>query len=232
MAAWTASAARPEMPAVGNSRAKGRYTDFGQQISLLEQPMDDSPPVSPWPTLERGEATDFNVFSVRPVRRRSPRTGREGTYQVIEAPDWVNVIARTADRQVILIEQFRHGVDALTLEIPGGMIEPGEDPAAAGARELEEETGFVGDPPILLGRVEPNPAIQSNACFTYLIDNARAEGTVCWDDGEDILVVPTPLDSIGEYMSDGRITHSLVVAAFHWLSLHDVKSAEPSAKMT
>ena len=99
------------------------------------------------------------------------------------------------------------------------MVEAGEDPGAAGARELEEETGYVGDPPILIGKVEPNPAIQNNTCYTYLIDNAHAEGQMDWDDGEDIRVLTVPSSSIPDLLREGKITHSLVVAAFHWLDL-------------
>ena len=176
--------------------------------------------VALWPTLEWGESTDYFVFTVTPVERRSPRTKKVGTYQVIGAPDWVNVIARTRDGQIVLIEQYRHGIDGLTLEIPGGMVEKDEDPGAAGARELEEETGYVGDPPVLIGTVEPNPAIQTNRCFTYLIDNAAADGEMQWDDGEDIRVLTVPESQIDDLLRRGEITHSLVVAAFHWLALH------------
>ncbi len=182
--------------------------------------MDETPELDLWPTLSDGEAMDFRIFSVRPVDRRSPRTGKVGRYQVIEAPNWVNVIALTPELQVVLIEQFRHGIDALTWEIPGGMVESGEDPGKAGARELEEETGYVGQAPILLGNVHPNPAIQNNLCATYLIENARPTGEMALDDGEDIRVVLEPLKSIPELLRQGRITHSLVIAAFHWLGLH------------
>lgn len=181
--------------------------------------MDDSPQLELWPTLSEGKATDFRVFSVRPVDRRSPRTGKVGRYQVIEAPNWVNVVALTPEQEVVLIEQFRHGIDDFTLEIPGGMIEAGEDPGAAGARELEEETGYIGEAPIFLGNVHPNPAIQNNVCATYLIENARPVGEMALDDGEDIRVVLEPVAAIPGLLREERITHSLVIAAFHWLSL-------------
>ena len=178
-----------------------------------------SPPVALWPTLEWGEPTDYHVFTVTAVQRRSPRTDKVGTYQVLGAPDWVNVVARTPDGQIVLIEQYRHGIDGLTLEIPGGMVERGENAGAAGARELEEETGYVGDPPVLLGRVHPNPAIQVNTCYTYLIDNATPKGAMQWDDGEDIRVLTVPETEIHDLIRRGAITHSLVVAALFWLDL-------------
>ena len=187
--------------------------------------LDDAngPPL--WPTLRTGEILDRGVFGVQEVTRRSPRTGRDGTYQVLRIADWANVVALTPDDRVVLVAQYRHGLDALTLEIPGGVLDPGEDPALAAARELVEETGYTGDPPVLLGTVHPNPAIQDNACTTWLIRNARQTTGLDLDEGEDITVLTTPRREIPSLLSQGKITHSLVVAAFHWLAMHDTNRA-------
>ncbi len=173
----------------------------------------------PWPTLETGELIARGVFSLQEVTRLSPRTGREGKYQVLHIPDWANVIALTPDDKVILVSQYRHGLDAITHEIPGGVLEPDEDPATAAARELVEETGYTGEMPVHLGTVHPNPAIQNNACSTWLITGARKTAEPSPDEGEDLTVVEIPLSQIPGLMRQGRITHSLVVAAFQWLEL-------------
>lgn len=172
-----------------------------------------------WPTLDVGEPQDFRVFSVRRVDRRSPRTGKVGSYQVIDAPDWVNVVALTPERNLVMVEQYRHGLDAVTLEIPGGMVDDGEDPGLAAARELAEETGYVGSEPKRLGLVHPNPAIQSNAHSTWLIENVTCQMEPDLDEGEHIHVVEVPLADIGEHVRRGTITHSLVICAFYWLHL-------------
>ena len=174
-----------------------------------------------WDTLEVGEALDRGVFKIQEIVRRSPRTGHAGTYQVLRIADWANVVALTPEDEVVLIAQYRHGTDSVTLEIPGGVLEPGEAPADGVARELREETGFTGDPPVLIGTVHPNPAIQDNACTTWLVTGARRTAEPEPDEGEDIDVVLVPRREIPALLRAGRITHSLVVAAFHWLELYD-----------
>lgn len=172
-----------------------------------------------WPTLERHAPQDFKIFSVERVERRSPRTGKVGSYQVIHAPDWVNVVALTPERNLVLVEQYRHGLDLVTLEVPGGMVDAGEDPATAAARELAEETGYTGKEPVRLGLVHPNPAIQTNSCTTWLIDGAVRTREPEPDEGEHLNVALVRLDDIDEHVRRGSITHSLVICAFHWLRL-------------
>lgn len=173
-----------------------------------------------WRTLREGALDDRGVFSFQEIERLSPRTDRVGNYKVLRIAPWVNVIALTPAREVVLVEQYRHGIDDITFEIPGGLVEPGEEHATGAARELEEETGYRGSEPILLGTVHPNPAIQDNICSTWLVNDALPSGEQCFDEGEDIAVTTVPLSDIPAWFADGRITHSLVVAAFHWLALY------------
>jgi len=159
---------------------------------------------------------DFGIFRVRSFCARSPRTGEDRTFTRIETADWVNVVATTEDDHVILVRQWRHGREAFTLEIPGGIIDPGEDPAAAAARELLEETGYAGEPPEYLGTVDPNPAILTNRCHTYRIRLARRVADQTPDPGEDLAVVTMPHAEVPAAVAEGRIEHALVICAFWW----------------
>lgn len=168
--------------------------------------------------MKRGTPVDFKVFRVRRDRARSPRTGREHDVTILEAPNWVNVIALTAEGQAVLVRQFRHGTGTATLEIPGGAVDPGDrSPLAAARRELREETGYVARRWRQIGVVDPNPAIQTNSCWTFLAEGAHLVGEADPDPGEELDVVLVPARSLAGLARRGVIRHSLVVAAFFWL---------------
>ena len=137
----------------------------------------------------------------------------ERDFIIIDPPDWVNVIALTPDDQIVLVTQFRYGVNALSLEIPGGMMEAGEAPVVAGIRELQEETGYTGAPAKILGSVQPNPAIQSNRCHFLLVENARRTAALAWDHDEEIEICTLPVEQVLALARSGGITHSLVLNA-------------------
>lgn len=188
--------------------------------------MDTDPYLSLVPEWEHDEGEDIArtpIFTLRRRRARSPRhPERPGSFVYLDSLDWVNVIAITPARRVVLIEQYRHGIGAVTLEIPGGMVEAVEDPVQAGARELEEETGYRGSGARLIGAVTPNPAILNNRCHTVLVTEAGPSGRPAPEEHEEIGVRLVPLDEIRDLVREGLIHHALVVAAFQhlWLREH------------
>jgi ADP-ribose pyrophosphatase len=166
-----------------------------------------------WERLGDNTVDNFRIFQVRRSQFRHTRAGREDEFIVIDSNDWVNVVALTPKHEVVLVRQFRFGRHDFFLEIPGGMIERGEDPVAAGVRELLEETGYAGDSARLLGRVHPNPAIQSNTMHIVLVENVRLVGPTNFDVNEEIETTLVPVAQVVEWMREGRITHSLVLNA-------------------
>jgi len=137
--------------------------------------------IQPWRKIGSKPVGDYRIFSIRTDRKVSPRTGAEHEFFILDSVNWVNVVATTPDRQMVLIEQFRHGTNTVELEIPGGMMDA-EDASAvvAGVRELREETGYEGESARLIGETSPNPAIMSNTCFTVLVENCRLKHPVEW----------------------------------------------------
>jgi ADP-ribose pyrophosphatase len=170
-----------------------------------------------WTLLESRMVSDHRILRVRHDLYRFEPSGREGEFVVLESPDWVNVIPLTDDGQVVLIRQYRHGIREATLEIPGGLIDPGEAPEAAAVRELREETGYVAREVRPLGRVRPNPAIQNNHQYCYLAEGCRRMSELHLDPFECVEVVPTPLTEIPELIRREAISNTLVVAAFYFL---------------
>ena len=178
--------------------------------------MNSSSEPARWEALANTSVLKTRIFSVRSTRFRHPIRKTERDFIVIDPPDWVNVIALTADHQLVLVRQFRYGTNSFSLEIPGGVIEAGEEPLIAGVRELEEETGFTGAPAQPLGSVHPNPAMQSNRCHLIFVDAATCTHPLAWDADEEIQVITLPVEEVFALARSGGITHSLVLNAL-WL---------------
>lgn len=114
--------------------------------------------VQPWPTKTTRPLARYQIFSIRTDSKTSPRTGGDRNFYVIECSDWVNVIALTADQQLVMIQQYHHGTESVELEIPGGAMDPEDDsPVETAIRELREETGYEGKTPKLSATCVPIP---------------------------------------------------------------------------
>lgn len=151
-------------------------------------------------TVERHAVTDWNGLPRRPVTS-------------LVCPDWVNVVALTPARELVLVWQHRFGTNAPTLECPGGVLEPGERPEDGALRELVEETGYVAAGARLLGYTEPNPALQGNRCFTALAEGCAPNGTTAFDELEELETVLVPLTDAPRLVDEGHVRHALSVAA-------------------
>ena len=174
----------------------------------------------PWKTLGSKLLGDFRIFTIRSDQKVSPRTQKEHDFFVIDSEPWVNVIALTPNQEMVMVEQFRHGSNTVELEVPGGMIDPTDaSPIAAGGRELREETGYEGGGGRIIGEVWPNPAIQSNTCYTVMFENCESKHPPAWDQTEELVTRLLPLADIPRLVASGAIRHSLVVVALYHFDL-------------
>jgi 8-oxo-dGTP pyrophosphatase MutT (NUDIX family) len=180
-------------------------------VPVSERPRD--PSIVPWTALGEEDLGAYPIFALSRTIRSNPDTGRDHLFYRLDAPDWVNVIALTTSGRLVLVEQYRHGTDEVTLEIPGGAVDPGESPLEAAQRELEEETGYRAASWHLLGSVEPNPAFLSNSCWTYLARGCTASGRQRPDPGERLAIHTVTVAHFTALIDAGHIRHSLVIAA-------------------
>lgn len=171
--------------------------------------------MKPWRRLRSRRLQECRVFDLDRVSFRAPEGEDVKDFYVVSSPSWINVIPLLDDDRVVLIRQYRFGIEGFTLEIPGGMCEGSEDPKIAAERELREESGYDAREILPLGWVHPNPAIQHNRCYTFLARGLERAGPPSPDPDEAFEVEQVPLAEIPAMIADGRITHALVIAAFH-----------------
>jgi 8-oxo-dGTP pyrophosphatase MutT (NUDIX family) len=153
----------------------------------------------------------------------SSEDGKRHRFYVLRSKDFCNIIPVTEDGKVVLVRQFRQGIDQHTLEIPGGLVDPTDhDLQAAAIREMIEETGYEPLPGATSRRVSSalaNPAIMNNFCHSFIIGPVRRSREQSLDEGEMIDVVEVPFVELPAMIARGEINHGLILNAFLALAL-------------
>ncbi len=202
----------PAKPPKGDSPSPDRHPS---------SPTGPTRPTGPpkWKALRRELLQDCSVFTVSREHSESPRTGEVHEFHRIDSADWVNIVAVTPGDELVMITQYRHGSQEIELEIPGGLIDPGESPAAAAARELLEETGYRAASVEPIGTVNPNPALFGNRVHSFVAWNVQSVADVQNTPAEETVVQLVSRASLRERLLAGEIRHALVVAALYWFEL-------------
>lgn len=170
-----------------------------------------------WKILSSEVALTASIFRYVKLKSKSPSNDKIGDFDLIQCLNWVNVIAITKDQKIVLIKQYRHGTDQVTVEIPGGAVNPKEDARVGAERELREETGYTSQNWKHLGRVDANPAFMNNHCDTYLALDCEKTHDQDFDPFEEIEVYLRDVKDLRSMVSSGEITHSIVISALYLL---------------
>jgi len=171
--------------------------------------------INKWKTLKSKNILQNRIFSFNEEQVLSPKNKKFPVW-VMEVPTWINIIPVTSDNTVIMVKQYRFGNKEITLEIPGGMSEPNEDPKSAAIREMQEETGYTSENVIEIGSVSPNPALMNNQAITYLAFDVELTSIQNLDTMEDIEIVEINLEEVPKLIQNKTIDHALVVSAFYF----------------
>lgn len=164
-----------------------------------------------WNTESSTKLLHTRVFDVLSLHERAAN-GVEGDYIALDAPDCVVVLPEREGR-FILVRQWRHGAGRLTTEFPGGVIDLGEEPAAAAARELAEETGFAAGRLTPLGVFSPNPALFNSRFYVYLAEELYPLDGQHLDEDELVSCLEMPVDEVVASLGSEEFCHAFMGAA-------------------
>ena len=173
-----------------------------------------------WREIRREHLADCRVFEVERSVAESPLDGSVHDYFRVLCPDWVQIIPVTEANEVVMVRQYRHGSSRVVLEVPGGIVDEGEDPASAAIRECLEETGYQADAVQPIGALNPNPAIHAHRLHSFYAHGVSKVAEIQNTATEHTEVELVPLGHLADRLRAGEIDHSLVAATL-WRFLCD-----------
>jgi 8-oxo-dGTP pyrophosphatase MutT (NUDIX family) len=167
----------------------------------------------PWSVLSSSYLSRKPWLTLRQDRVRLPNGMIIEDYNVLEYPDWVNIVAITREGMAVLVRQYRHGIRAVHYELPAGVCEPSDaGPEETARRELLEETGYGGGDWSPLMTLSANPGTHSNRTFTYLANGVVRMQEQRLDETEELRVHLVSLEELPHILATGGIMQALHAA--------------------
>lgn len=174
----------------------------------------------PWRELDCETLLDCRVFEVERTHAVSPDDGSEHEFFRLRNGDWAQIVPVTADAEIVMVRQYRHGSSSIVLEVPGGLVDAGESPATAAARECLEETGYAADDLTALFSINPNPAFHTHRLHAFCARDVRKVAAPQVTPSEQTEVVLVPVADVRGLLLAGAIDHALVAGTL-WRFLDD-----------
>jgi|SRR4051812_31127218 ADP-ribose pyrophosphatase len=169
-----------------------------------------------WKVLESEKIFSQPWLNVRKDVCELPNGNKHSSYYILEYPSWVSAFALTEDNKVLLVKQYRHGLDVISTELPGGVVDKGETEATAIARELKEETGYVFESIEPIGKIAPNPATSNNYMHMFLAKGGKKVAEQSLDETEDVEVLTVTIDELKQLIREHKIVQALHVSCMFY----------------
>jgi 8-oxo-dGTP pyrophosphatase MutT (NUDIX family) len=169
-----------------------------------------------WKVLESTYLFREPWLTVRKDKCELPNGHVMPAFYVSEFPTWVSAFALTADNKVLMVKQYRHGIEDVSIETPGGVVDEGEDAITAIKRELKEETGYEFDSVEFLGKVSPNPSTNNNYLHMFLMKGGIKTSGQDLDDSEDVEVLMYSIDEVKQLLKENKIIQSLHISCIFY----------------
>jgi 8-oxo-dGTP pyrophosphatase MutT (NUDIX family) len=169
-----------------------------------------------WRPVSRATTFTSRVFNVDDCINETPDGARQGHYYSITAPDCaivVPVITTPEGERFVMVRQWRHGIQRMSCEFPGGVVDPGESPETGAARELAEETGYHAGRIVHLADISVNAPLMSQVAHIYAALDLSGPHDRHLDKDEFVQVVLREPQEIVDQFGTGEYTHALMLSA-------------------
>lgn len=170
-------------------------------------------PIKPWKILSTKYLIQDRWMTLRADQCELPNGVVLDKYYIREINDFVQVVPINANGEILIVQQYRHGPQIISTEIPGGIVDPNEDPLTAAKRELLEETGCVAEHFESVPPFYTNPARNTNQAHTFIAHNARIEHPPQQEATEHIEFEFVSQDRVLKMLDAGQFDHALHVAS-------------------
>jgi ADP-ribose pyrophosphatase len=166
-----------------------------------------------WNLKSTDSGPDLRLFKARMNWMENPRNGVISPKVVLSGPDASNTVILTSNQEIVFVKQYRFGISDFTLELPGGLVESGENPIDTAIREMKEETGYASDEVAFLGKIGSNPVFMDCWIYHYVAINAIQKYPTNQDEGEDIETILISKNQTLEMLKNGSFVHPHTTSA-------------------